>query len=286
MKDATENFRTLTGLLKDCWWWIALIVAGYFALRESIGAQATSVSVHVVSAILLFYVTVRAFVYRRRTKRIYKAFEYLHKVNHEIRDVLGKELGFLIDSDHYKFDNVTEEELKTASDDALRNVLQMILDQTGYFFEEVTGAPCTAVLLMPEHDDQNGDHFRARLYSSNATRERVDSRPCHKQGLVFKAFQSTEAVLCKNLRSELKKGNFVRSRGDADPFKWYETALMAHFKVQGERWGVLSVDSKKKNIFYEEYKSILCAFADSCGIAFSLAEHGDLGNEIYCNKKA
>jgi transcriptional regulator with GAF, ATPase, and Fis domain len=275
------QFREVTGLLKDIGWWIAGVIAVSAFLYSWFGPYATSVVTHSTASILLVYAVMRAVAYRNKIKRLFRALTFTHDTCHHIRDTLAAEMKFLADADKKTIDETSEAEFDESSVAALQTLLQKILDNTSYAFREITGKNCTAVLLMPQHSEHDGWHFLAQMYSSDTSNERVNSKKAHRGGLVKQAFDGNDAFNFPDLSKELKKGNFVRARDDAEPFKWYKSSMMAHFKVQSERWGVLSVDSTTTGAFTDEYKSLLCAFSDALGIAFSLAETGDLGNAIY-----
>lgn len=279
-----ENFRTVTGLLKDFGWWLAGIVAGVGVAISFLGQVAVGYAVLCLTSILLGYAIVRIRSYRKRAQRFHSAMRFVHQLTHDIRDTLSDELGYLEKAVEDRFETVTEDEEEKASGASLHKCLQKILSSVSKCFKELTGTPCTAVLLMPEQDSEHGRHFLAMMYSNDASEERKDSKKAHRGGLVKEAFDSSQPLHFADFKVEVEKAKFVNSRGDRDPFRWYRSAVMTHFKVQGKPWGVLSVDSTEANTFIDEYREILCAFADACGIIFSLAQLGGLGNEVYEEK--
>jgi len=279
-----ERFRAFTGLLKDFGWWLAAIFAGVGIAISFLGQNAVNYAIHFLTSILLVYTILRISSYRKRAQRFHNAMRYVHQLTHDIRDTLGEELGFLERAADERFDSVSEAEEENALVASLHKCLQKVLNSASKCFKELTGKACTAVLLMPEQDQEHGRHFLAMVYSSDACEERKETKKAHRGGLVKEAFESGQALHFADFEVELKKAKFVNSRGDEDPFRWYRSAVMTHFKVQGEKWGVLSIDSIETNIFIDDYRQLLCAFADACGIVFSIAQHGDLGNAVYEEK--
>lgn len=275
-------FREVTGVLKDIGWWLGGTVAFVALARPYWNTTAANIALHVGSGLFLIYATIRALVYRRRNRRFYAALKYVHATIHDIRNILGKELQYLRNID--EFPDLPEEVLTDASIKSLHEVLQGILDAASSCFRELTGYPCTAVLIMPEHSKEDGDHLKARLYSCNAPNERIKAAKPHKAGLVVQAFKSTSVICGSDLREEMKKGNFVKRDGE-ETFKWYSSTMLCHFKVCGEPWGVLAIDSPQPKNFRPYYGELICAFADACGLAFVLSEHGDLGNYVYQTTK-
>jgi hypothetical protein len=280
-----KNFREITGVLKDIGWWLASATAAALAIYSFLGKYATSAVAYLGATILLFYAVVRVIAYRRKVKRMYRAMGFTHDTCHLVRDTLGKEMAYFEAAEAEVIQSTPPEALEEATSAALQELLQKILNNTSYAFRELTGRNCTAVLLMPQKTEADGWHFLTTLYSSDTSNERIEAQQPHKGGLVKQAFESNEALHFPDLSKELKKGNFVKARDDEDPFRWYRSAMMAHFKVQGARWGILSVDSTSTGAFSDDYKSFLCSFSDALAIAFSLAECGDLGNSVYDQKE-
>lgn len=275
-------FKEVTGVLKDIGWWLATLAAAFYFVRPYLGSQPANAGFHTASGILLFYALIRSIVYRRRNRRLYKAFRYVHQLMHKLRDHIGDELSHLDKLGDADIPDVPEEVLTKATIDSLTMILQDILDNASQCFRELTGLSCTSVLIMPERDEIHGNHFKSRLYSSDASNERIKSARPHKVGLVPMAFKSNDVCCFADLKEEMQKGNFVK-RDPEDTFKWYRSAIMCHFKVCNDRWGVLVIDSPTVKAFRPYYNELLCAFSDALGLAFELSEHGDLGNHVYQN---
>ena len=207
--------------------------------------------------------------------------KYVHEVIHDLRNQLGEELQYLEETD--ELPDLDEKLLTDASIQSLYEALQEILDSASSCFRELTGTHCTAVLIMPEQSEEDGKHFKSRLYSCNAPPERTKHSLPHKSGMVVKAFTSDTVLICNDLLKEMSNGNF--EKGYDDPFKWYRSTMLCHFKVCGDPWGILSIDAPTTRVFRYYYNDVICAFADACGLAFTLSEHGDFGNHVYQTNK-
>lgn len=274
-------FREVTGVLKDVGWWLGGAVAVVTIAKPYWDSVALSITLHTAAAIFLLYALVRAIVYRRRNRRIYKATAFVHGLVHDLRNQIGCELTFMRQADkNGQLPAISEDVRRSATIQALSSALQEILDSASRCFQELTGAHCTAVLIMPEQSSEDGRHFKARLYSSNAPGERTKKPKPHKSGLVAQAFKEPQVVCCPDLVEEMKKGNFDK-RGEDNPFKWYRAAMLCHFKVCGEPWGILAIDSPEVKIFRPYYNDLICAFADACGLVFIMSELGNFGNHVY-----
>lgn len=266
-------FREVTGVLKDFGWWLGGVVAAIALIKPYWDSTGLSVTLHVAATIFLCYAFIRAVVYRGRNRRIYKALKYVHGVIHDLRNQVGEELKYREVADTGKSD----ERATDATIQSLHQALQNVLDAASGCFRELTGEACTAVLIMPAQSEEDGKHFKARLYSSNAPPERTKASRPHKSGLVTQAFKLPSVICSPDLRKEMEAGNFDK-RDHEDPFKWYLSAILCHFKVSGEPWGVLAIDSPKAKAFRPYYNDLICAFADTCGLAFVLSEHGIFGH--------
>lgn len=252
--DILAPARQFTGVLKDFFWWLAGLGIVVGLAKTYLGPEWFSVCVQTVAVILISYFFIRSSVYRRRNNRIYQATKFIHTAIHNLRNRLGQELEYL---DQFSEESTpTEEAMADASIQVLHEVLQEIVNACSSFFRELTGHQCVAVLLMPERSEEDGAHFKARLYSINASRERTEQARPHKSGLIADAFKATGVLCCPDLKEEMKKGNFGK-RGDNDPFKWYRSTMLCHFKVQGEPWGILSLDSPKIRAFRPHYAELL-----------------------------
>ena len=230
--------------------------------------------------------TIGLFLYaerlRRKVERYYRCFDSIHLLTHQIRDTLDKE-GAAIDAyatvdeknqPEGSLDDLTERR----EDAALKELLVQILDKAQIAYSELTGKNVTALILMPCISELDGRHFKAYLYSGNACSNRKKSSSIIKGGLAQKAFNADAPLYFPNLKSEMQKGNFVKGRSADNPFQWYRSAVMAHFKVGGERYGVLSIDCVDEKAFREKQLPLLAAFADACALAFNLSDFGILGN--------
>jgi hypothetical protein len=271
-------FRDFTGTLKDVAWWVGGAIGVYVLVRPHWNSLWMNVTVHSIASVFLSYAVIRAAVYRKRNIRIFTASKHAHSLIHNLRNRLSQELTYVDNSIGYA--EVTEKDVRDASIQSLSESLQEIIDSASLFFSDLTGCPCTAVLLMPEHTPTDGNHLKARLYSLNASGERKKAAKPHKTGLILQAFKGSDVIVCPELADEMKKGNFDK-RGESEPFKYYKSCILCHFKVRNEAWGVLSIDSPRIKAFRPPHRDLLCLFADACALAFVLSEHGDFGNHVY-----
>lgn len=274
--DRFKIFRDATGLLKDVLWWIAAAIAAATFLYTYSGQLWLNVTMHITASLLMLYAVNQLMVYRTRNKKLYRSFVFIHKLVHDLRDTLGEELkAKKACSDQVKAE--AEVNASTKADvEVLSVMLQRILDSASHCFKEVTGHPCTSVLIMPEHDSKLGDVFVSRMYSNNASPERTQSSKPHRLGLIPMAFEATDVTTFPQLKAELTKGNFDK-RGNEEPLQWYSSAMMCHFRVAGEKWGVLSIDSPTQGALRSHYAHLLCSFADALGLAFELSQLEILG---------
>ena len=274
-------FREITGVLKDVGWWIGGAIAVVTVAKPYWDSVALSITLHTAAALFLLYALIRAVVYRRRNRRIYAALQHVHSLVHDLRNRLGELLRHSRAVDRgASLPPFDEGAQRTAVIQALTESLQDILNSASRCFRDLTACPCTAVLIMPEQSQDDGKHFKARRYSDNAPPERTAKPRPHKSGLVIEAFREAQVVCCPDLSEEMKKGNFDK-RGEGDPFKWYRSAMLCHFKVCGEPWGILAIDSPEVKIFRPYYNELICAFADACGLVFIMSELGTFGNNVY-----
>ncbi len=278
-----QGFKEVTDFLKNIGWWITTAVAfAYFF--KSVLADTPSVVI-VLLSVFLIYSSVRAYVYRRRYRSICGSFEHLHSINKEIQTTLGTEISYLSSAEESLVDEVADSDKEKASAEVLHKLLQEILDCAARAFKEATSYECTAVLMMPEQSSEDGQHFIGRIYSRNVSNERLATRAPHKGGLIDDAFKSTDVHYYADLKKELHKGNFVKARKkDDNPLSWYRSTVLTSFRVMGEPWGVLCIDSPVENAFRHDVTGLLPIFADACSIAFSAAQHGDFGNIVYVKK--
>ena len=278
-----DSFKNFTGFCKDVSWWGGIALAVALFVYNYFNKDVTHLS-HAIAGIALVYMVMRVFAYRRKLKRVYKANQYVHSAAHFLRDALGEELSHADNASEEAIDAVTDDEFETSSIAALNRILQSIVDNTAYAFREMTNRECTAVLLMPENDLRNGIIFKSKVYSSGTSRKRIASTKPHTSKFLRKVFDATGVIIVESFKDLLAKGEYDVTRNPDKPFEWHQSAILCHFKVQGQTWGILAVDSPSKRTFILEYGEILCAFADLCGLSIVLSKHGDLGNVIYEHK--
>ena len=281
--------RFWIGTFKDVIWLVTgfLLVASviFAVLSENVGDIA-EYALAVVLPITV-YLLVRSYAYRAKNKRLYAAFRHFNNCAREISKQLGIELRSIEESIDLHLENSIEisfeqeQAFVLAQGEALRNILRKILDSAQNTFSELSKKECTVVLLQPDVDSKHGDHFRSKMYSSNVSRDRFSTTKPHSSRLFERAWVSDQPILLRDLKKELDKGDFVKSRDDEDPFKYYRSAMLCRFFVKGVPYGIISIDSKSSNALIEDYKVLFQAFAEMCGITFSLVEHGDLGNESH-----
>ncbi len=82
-----QKFRALTALLKDLSWWIGLIGAVWSVIFVYIWAfDRLVLLIYFVVSCAGLYAGLRAYIYRRKNRRIYTSFRYIHRLTHNLRN--------------------------------------------------------------------------------------------------------------------------------------------------------------------------------------------------------
>jgi hypothetical protein len=282
-----EIFNSYTSTLRNIIYVFSLIGAGWALYIGTANAPNPYYVVPLtVTSIFAICFLIYASHLRRKVERFYSSLDYIHRITHEIRDVLDLE-GAAIDNstDEEKSSDEEDPDYGNRADAALKGMLTGVLDNAQQCFTALTGHYTTAVLIMPQQTESDGFHFKSYLYSSNCSEDRKRvSLPIHG-GLVKKAFEADSAKYFSDYAVEMASGGFVvgtpkpnETGKGKEPLKWYRSGIMAHFKVGGVRYGVLCVDSPVIHAFRERLLPILAGFSDACALAFVLADFGVLGN--------
>lgn len=267
-KELLERFNSVSNTLRNLAWWLALgggIAASWWGINR---ADKPWQVLSTVVSVAFIYSLIRAFSYRRRMKMVQNSFCYLHRLTHQLRDAFNPGPS-TVQNDIVTATTVTLSiSGNAAAELETMTLLQQILDNAAHCFREMTGSSITASLIMPGQDGQHGTYLESVLYCSDTDPERIRNKAKQKGGLSLKAFEADTPLLFRDYEAELKKGNFIQFREDWR--KWYLSGFMAHFKVNGERWGVLNLDSPRKRVFHKNQSELVAAFADACGLVFNL----------------
>jgi hypothetical protein len=264
-----EKFNYGSTTVRNVAWWVAGIGGTAAAVWEIRTADKTWKVVSAIIAVAFVYALIRAYSYRRRLKMVQKGFCYIHRLTHQLRDAFDKNRTTMAEGTTALATALS----KSISDSTVTEIqavtlLQQVLDNAAHCFREITGQSCTATLILPGRSDNDGDYLESVLYCSDTDPERIKDTPKQKGGLCHKAFRADIPLLFDDYELEMKKGNFAQFRQDWK--RWYLCGYMCHFKVNGERWGVLNLDSPKKRVFHQSQAELIAAFADTCGLVFNL----------------
>lgn len=274
--ERTKAFVSMVGFIRNASWLAGIVIGLVSAVGMMIYLNRTDTALLITtffSLILATYTAMRAFAYRRRNKRLIAALHYVHRLTHDMRNAFDRKpatqnapestTGFAI-----KLPNLTND----PNDVTFEHVpyLRTILDNAAHCFREVTGKACYACLVMPHRDASNGEHLKSLLYCSDIDPERCSGSKPQRHGLAQVAYDANEPILFNDYEQELKKGNFSPNRSDWK--KWYQSGFMTHFKVDGERFGVLVIDCRHRKAFRKSEANLVAAFADACGLIFNLCD--------------
>ena len=260
----TKSFESVTKIARDIGWWVGMITAvsatGFFFLKTQTQIAALLVLVGVGS----IYATIRAFVYRRRNKRILKGHRYVHQLMQELTGLYTRELGKPPCRDGTSHISSTCQKRLNA------DALTAILDAAAHCFRETTGRPCTASLIMPCYSEHDGYYLKSVLYSSDTDSNRRKGVKPQKGGLTKEAMASNVPLYFSDYKRELTMEKFVIHRPDI--FQWARSGFMSSFSVCGEKWGILNIDSPEKNAFHESHGELVAAFSEACALICTLDE--------------
>jgi len=268
--------------LKDAFWLVGTVAAITYGIWNRLGPAYATHAFHALAGIGLVYCVIRAQVYRNRSHRLFTATRYVHRLMHEMRNRMGIEAKIFesLPANHQA--SISKEARIGAAAEVLSGLLQMVLDSAESFFRELTGENCHAVLIMPHRSEDEGRHFKSVLYSRSTDPERIASTKPHRVGLIPEAFDDCGVVVVDDYEEEMRKGRLI-PRDKDHPFKFYRSAILCHFKVSGERFGVLAVDSTVRKVFHHRCAELLCLFSDALGLSFELLDLNTLGHEAYEN---
>jgi hypothetical protein len=270
VKRFLDNFNSYASAARNAAWIVGVVLAvASFVWALSTADKIWKILTTCVCLALL-YALIRAHSYRRRLKMTQKGFRYIHRLTHQLRNAFDESPLVAVVAEEgaaglaEPLNAVRVEELQ------MMTLLQQILDNTAHCFREITGHSCTTSLILPGRSDSDGDYLQSVLYCSDADPERTQSPPKQRGGLCHMAFNAGAPMLFNDYEQEMKKGNFIVFRSDWG--RWYLSGYMAHFKVDGERWGLLNIDSPRRNAFHDNQAELVAAFADACGLVFNLCD--------------
>lgn len=256
--ELARGFSRFTTFVKDIAWWVGAAVvfvsSGALVKIAPSGNWYWTLPVSFFTVIVVLILAWSAYTYRRRWTSLVAALRWVHMLTHNLRTGL---------------------EQLPADASSLSDLLQGILDDASHAFRALTGARCTASILMPEwKGERRGMTLRTAMYCSDTDPERKRNSKPQEGGLAHLVLRADRAMVFNDYKKELKAGRFRRNRDDWE--NWYQSGMMAHFKVYSEPCGIFNVDAPQKNVFDESYRELLCAYADACALVLSMSERQNL----------
>lgn len=195
--------------------------------------------------LLIFY-----FLYMRNQKKtanVLEGFSYIHNTIHMYRDELsGQKIEFL--------HRTSGKELDTH----FNKIFQNTLNQMQYEFAKILSEDCVASFKLLSEDKRNLVH---KLYSANVTHERINqSKPLPIDAGLVKKIKESKEVKWINDISKCRENFWKFSGKDYD--KFYKSCMAAPINVDGEFYGLLSIDCKKPGVFEKNFTEIISFYSD------------------------